>query len=278
MTRVLWTDGRDVAMTGLPSLTDTPDSRIFAGRHKQVYNQPGSQARVGVESRVMDRLAVFRPMTLFAGLADSELEALTHDLLRRRFREGEAIFQQGDPGQMLYLVEAGQVRIYVQDEEGQETSVTLCGPGDMFGELAVIDEMPRSASALAMADTVVHILSRDRLREHMRNSPQLALNFLKALSVRVRYSTHQVESLTLFDVPSRLARKLLELAQQHGSVVPEGVRINLTLNQTDLAGLVGATRESINKTLGVFRRQGIILAEQGRLTILDPDALRELGA
>jgi CRP/FNR family transcriptional regulator len=79
-------------------------------------------------------------------------------------------------------------------------------------------------------------------------------------------------------VPSRLARKLLELAQQHGSVVPEGVRINLTLNQTDLAGLVGATRESINKTLGVFRRQGMILAEQGRLTILDPDALRELGA
>ena len=224
----------------------------------------------------MDRLAVFRPMTLFAGLADSELEALTHDLLRRRFREGEAIFQQGDPGQMLYLVESGQVRIYVQDEEGQETSVTLCGPGDMFGELAVIDGLPRSASAVAMDNTVVSILSRDRFRLHMRNSPQLALNFMKLLSVRVRYSTQQVSSLTLLDTPGRLARKLLELAHDHGQAEPGGVHINLTLTQSDLASLIGATRESVNKALGAFRRQGLIRTQAGHIVIVEPDALREM--
>jgi len=263
-------------MTGPLSMTETWRPRIFAGQQKQVYNQRASREQLQVESRVIDRLSVIKQMPLFAGLTDGELGALTRDLLCRQFREGEAIFQQGDPGQMLYLVESGQVRIYVQDEEGQETSVTLCGPGDMFGELAVIDGLPRSASAVAMDRTVVHILSRDRFREHMRRSPQLAFNFMKTLSVRVRYSTQQVSSLTLLDTPGRLARKLLELARDHGQVEPTGVRINLTLTQSDLASLIGATRESVNKALGSFRRRGLILTHAGHITIVDPDALREL--
>ena len=264
-------------MTGPLSMTETWRPRIFAGQQKQVYNQRASREQLQVESRVIDRLSVIKQMPLFAGLTDDELGALTHDLLCRRFREGEAIFQQGDPGQMLYLVESGQVRIYVQDEEGQETSVTLCGPGDMFGELAVIDGLPRSASAVAMGRTVVHILSRDRFREHMRRSPQLALDLLKALSVRVRYSTQQVGNLTLLAISGRLARKLLELAQLHGEVEPDGVRIGLALTQSDLASLVGTTRESVNKALGAFRRQGLVRMQRGHIVIVDADALRALG-
>ena len=256
-------------------MPDTWEIGIFAGQPERVYNQPAPQAR-RVESRVIDRLDVIRQMPLFVDMGEAELQALARDLLRRQFSEGEAIFQQGDPGQMLYLVESGQVRIYVQDEEGQETSVTLCGPGDMFGELAVIDGLPRSASAVAMESTVVHILSRDRFREHMRRSPQLALNFMRTLSVRVRYSTRQVSSLTLLDTPGRLARKLLELAYDHGQVEPAGVRINLTLTQSDLASLIGATRESVNKALGAFRRQGLILTQPGHIVIVEPDALREM--
>ncbi len=216
--------------------------------------------------------------TLFAGLTEAELARLARDLLQRRFRQGETIFQQGDPGQMLYLVESGQVRIYVQDGEGQEVSVSVCGRGDVFGELALIDELPRSASAVAMEDTVVYILNRERLREHVRHSPQLALNFMKALSVRVRTSTEQLGSLTLLDIPGRLARKLLELAQNHGVAEAEGVRITLALTQSDLASLTGATRESINKALGAFRRQGLILTRSGQIIIVDPDALREAGS
>jgi CRP/FNR family transcriptional regulator/CRP/FNR family cyclic AMP-dependent transcriptional regulator len=257
--------------------TPPTEKQIVVRPPERMYNPGKSRTRSKAENHAMG-YDFLKSVPLFAILSNVQPEALQQDLIQRQFRQGEAIFQQGDPGQMLYLIESGQVRIYLQDEEGQETSVIVYGPGEIFGELAVIDEMPRSASALAMEDTVVHILSRDRFRAHMRNSPQPALNFLKALSMRVRYSTQQVESLTLHDVPNRLARKLLELAQQHGSVVPEGVRINLTLNQSDLAGLVGTTRESINKTLGAFRRQGLIPMEQGRLTIIDPDALRELGA
>lgn len=249
----------------------------FVRRLEQVYNLGQLLMPNTAEHHPMGQ-DFFKRVPLLAGLTEAQLNTLRRDLIWRQFRQGEAIFQQGDPGQMLYLIETGQVRIYVQDEEGQETSVIVYGPGEIFGELAVIDGLPRSASAVAMEDTIVYMLNRDSFREHMRNLPQLALNFMKALSVRVRYSTQQVGSLTLLDVPGRLARKLLELAQQHGSVEPGGVRINLTLTQSDLGALIGTTRESINKTLGQFRRQGFIRTERGHITILDPDALRELGA
>jgi CRP-like cAMP-binding protein len=227
----------------------------------------------------MVQVDFLKQVPLFAELNEAELNSLAHDFVRRQFRQEETIFQEGDPGQVLYLIETGQVRIYVQSEDGQETSVVLYGPGDIFGELAVIDGLPRSASATAMEDTVVYTLGRDLFRDHMKRAPQLALNFMRALSVRVRYNTQQINSLTLLDVPARLARKLVELAQQYGVVESGGVRINLSINQSDLASLTGTTRESINKALGAFRRQGLIaMLPQGQIVIVDPAALREMSS
>ena len=148
----------------------------------------------------------------------------------------------------------------------------------VFSELAVIDGLPRSASAIAADETIVHVVSRERLRAHLLASPQLAYNFMQALAVRVRYSTLQVGNLTLHDVPGRLARKLLELAQGYGRVTTAGVKIDMTLTQSDLASLIGATRESTNKALGNLRRGGVIRMDQNQITIVDPDALREMGA
>jgi len=241
------------------------------------YNGVHLAARTA-EQRVADRMEFLKHLPLFTNLPEAELATLAQDFSARHFQQGEAIFFQGDPGQALYLIETGRVRIYVQDESGQETSVIYYGTGDIFGELAAIDGLPRSASAIASDETTVHVLSRERLRAHLLASPQLAYNFMQALAVRVRYSTLQVGSLTLHDVPSRLARKLLELAQGYGRVEPTGVRIDMPLTQSDLASLIGATRESANKALGNFRRSGYIRIEQNHITIIDPEALREIGS
>ncbi len=230
------------------------------------------------EQRVTDRIEFLKHLPLFASLSDAELTALSKDFTARHFQQGEMIFLQGDPGQALYLIEAGRVRIYVQDDNGQETSVIFYSAGDIFGELAAIDGLPRSANAVVADETVVHVLSRERLRAHLLASPQLAYNFMQALAVRMRYSTLQLGNLALHDVPSRLARKLLELAQGHGCVTAEGVKIDMTLTQSDLASLIGATRESTNKALGNLKRAGVIRMEQNQITIVDPDALREIGA
>jgi CRP/FNR family transcriptional regulator/CRP/FNR family cyclic AMP-dependent transcriptional regulator len=216
--------------------------------------------------------------SLFQELNDQELELLAADFLPREFRAGEAIFHQGDPGHVLYLVESGQVRIFVNGIDGHETSVVLYGrPGEIFGELAIIDGLPRSASAVAVMDTVVHTLSRERFREYMRRWPQLALNFMQTLTKKVRYSTHQVDSLASMAISQRLARKLLELGQNYGTAEAQGVRLNTALTQSDLASMIGATRESTNKILRQFRDDGLITLNNGQTIIIrDVEALRTL--
>ncbi len=260
-------------------MTDTlPITRRFIINPVYRRYNGADLALITPEHRVANRLVFLKHLPLFANLNEAELNALANDFTTRRFQQGEAIFFQGDPSQALYLIQTGRVRIYVQDESGQDTSVIFYSAGDIFGELAAVDGLPRSASALAADATIVHVLSRERLRAHLLASPQLAYNFMQTLAVRVRYSTLQVGNLTLHDVRSRLARKLLELAQGNGRVEANGVRIDLPLTQSDLASLIGATRESTNKALGHFRRNGIIRIEHNQITIVDPEALREIGA
>jgi CRP/FNR family transcriptional regulator/CRP/FNR family cyclic AMP-dependent transcriptional regulator len=212
---------------------------------------------------------------LFRSLTDSERQAIARDCRTKQYQPGDIIFHEGDPGNVLYLIHSGQVRIFVNGLDGSETSVILFGrPGDMFGELAVIDGLPRSATAVALTPVTLHLISRDDFRRHMRQSPQLALNFMRELSLRVRYNTRQMDSLATQALSQRLARKLLQLAQDYGIASTGGVLLNTPLTQSDLASLVNASRESINKQLREFRRLGWVAIENGRILIQDPDALR----
>jgi CRP/FNR family transcriptional regulator/CRP/FNR family cyclic AMP-dependent transcriptional regulator len=212
---------------------------------------------------------------LFANINEADLRTIAQNIVPRRYQQGDIIFHEGDPGHSLYLVKSGQVRIFINGIDGSETSVILFGkPGDIFGELAVIDGLTRSASAVALGKTVLYTMSRENFREQMRLCPQLALNFMKVLSQRVRYNTRQMDSFATQAVPQRLARKLLELAQDYGRAQTNGVSIAMALTQTNLASLIGATRESTNKSLRQFRKQGWIDLANGQINILDPDALR----
>ncbi len=222
------------------------------------------------------QLQFLKETTLFTDIIDRHLKIIAQDIVPRHFKQGDIIFHEGDPGQSLYLVKSGQVRIFINGLDGSETSIILFGkPGDIFGELAVIDGLTRSASAVALDDTTLYTMSRENFRKQMQQYPQLALNFMKMLSKRVRYNTRQMDSFVTLDVTKRLARKLLELAHSYGRVEPNGVRIHMTLTQTHLASLIGATRESANKSLRTFRENGWIQMQQGHILILDPDALRE---
>lgn len=214
---------------------------------------------------------------LFSTLDDHELPQLAGSFVRSRFAQGATIFYQGEPGQTLFLIESGQVRIYVVGEDGQEQSMVLCGPREIFGELAVIDDRPRSASAVALEPTVVWALGREQFREQMQRSPRLMLGFLQLLSERLRYTTQQFNSLAFLSVSARLARKLLELTEDHGVPDADGVRLAAGLTQSDLASLIGTSRESINKTLRSFQRERLILLRQGQITIINPDGLYQVG-
>lgn len=219
-------------------------------------------------------LQFLKSIPLFESLSNRAMHTIEQNITKRRFAQGEVIFREGDPGEVLYIVRFGQVRIYVSGSNYETSVILLLRPGDIFGELAIVDGLPRSASATALKDTIVFTIQRHTFRAMMRQHPQLALNFMKLLSVRVRYSTRKVNSLASMSVSSRLARLLLALAQDCGQVYQEGVLLNTSLNQTELASLIGATRESTNKALSIFRKEDLIRKENGHIVIVDPEALR----
>lgn len=236
------------------------------------FYQPLVSTRL--EGKAVKMTQFLKGIPLFQALSTKQLQIIAKDVQPRHFKRGAIIFREGDPGQLLYLVLSGQVRIYVNGLDGSEMSVILFGrPGDMFGELAVIDGLPRSATAVALDQTTLYIISRENFRQHMRHTPQLALNFMQELTHRVRYNTRQMDSLATLPVSQRLARKLLELAQDYGRIKVDSVLIDMTLTQANLASLIGATRESTNKCLRDYRERNLITFQNGHIAILDADAL-----
>ena len=210
---------------------------------------------------------------LFAPLSPRHLASITQQARRRTFRRGETIFRHGDVGNALYFLESGRVKIVVTSEQGEEVLLAVLGPGEVFGELSVFDGLPRSATVVVLEDAVALALERDTLQEFLRREPEVALHLLSVLSRRLRTGDTMVEDCAFLDVPGRLAKKLLDLAEQHGHPTSEGLEIELRLTQRELAGMVAASRESVNKHLAYFRQKGLVRLQHGHLVIRKPEEL-----
>jgi CRP/FNR family cyclic AMP-dependent transcriptional regulator len=216
----------------------------------------------------MSVVALLQRVSLFSRLTDQELETLARSLSKRTFGKGTIIFHKGSPGRSLYIIESGRVRIFLLSRSGQDISVNVYGPGDVFGELALLDGLPRSAGAMVMERTVVYTLYREDFLRCVETCPRMARSIIGELSARLRYTTDCIEHLAFLDVNGRLALKLLELADRYG-LEGEGIEIDLRLTQTELASWVAARRESVNKVLSTLRDQGLIDVDGQRITILD---------
>ncbi|MBS3783230.1 MAG: Crp/Fnr family transcriptional regulator [Anaerolineae bacterium] len=223
----------------------------------------------------MSKAVLLKNVSFFAGLSEPELNSLAECLARRTFAKGVIIFHKGSPGRTLYIIESGKVRIFVLSESGQEISVNVYGSGDVFGELALLDGLPRSAGAVVVEEATVLTLHRNDFLWHMERYPRMARSIIEVLSARIRYTTLYAESLAFLDVHARVAKKLLELAERYGAEEGEATRIDLRLTQAELASWVAATREHVNKVLGTFRDQGLISIDGQTITVLDPQRLRQ---
>lgn len=262
-------------------MTVTERMNVIAGTSKKVYNDISRLARVrkAVEEPGMstqDRYAFLRRVAMFDEMDEEELAALARDFRRRTFGAGESIFYQGDPGNAVYVVERGTVRIYVHADEGQEVAVVIYGPGEVFGEMSLLDQLPRSATAEAIEETVLWVMNAQDFDRHLRTSHQLALNVMLTLSTRLRQTNESVKSLASLDVTRRVAKRLLSLALRQGVQEGSAVRINSRLTQGDLASLVGTSRESANRALRALQRKGLIDMEGGYITIREPGELSSL--
>ena len=208
-----------------------------------------------------------KQVPLFADLADEDLRELIAVAKRRIFRNGEVIFHREDPGQVLYVIKEGKVKISLISPEGQEISLVVFGKGECFGEFAILDGLPRSADAVALERVECYTLQRSDFHKAIMKNPKIAIQVLEVLSKRLRTTDQMIEDLIFLDVYGRVAKKLLDLADTHGTKVDNGIRIDVRLTQQELASMVGASRESVNKVMGYFTDKDFISTDKHRITL-----------
>jgi len=215
-----------------------------------------------------------RSVPFFAGLDDDALGRVAAGMRSRRFRRGEVIFHVGDPGDALFIIVSGEVKIWLPSEAGEEAILVRLRPGDVFGELALLDGAPRSATATALSAAETVVLPRDRFRELISSEPAVRDALLASLALEIRRLTTHVEELHFLDITGRLAACLVRLASDGGTTLPDGaIRLRTSLTQGDLASMVGSTRQSVNKLLGQFAGDGFLRLERDAIVLTDLDGL-----
>jgi CRP/FNR family transcriptional regulator/CRP/FNR family cyclic AMP-dependent transcriptional regulator len=222
----------------------------------------------------MARNPVLKQVPLLSGLPPETLTMLEPGARRRTYRRGEVIFHKGDPGNSMFLILEGQVKIVLPSEGGQEALLGVLDAGDCFGELSIIDAQPRSATIVATTPTVTLMVHRDDFERVLEQHPHVAIQLLQVLAHRLRGTDELAQDAVFLDVRGRLAKKLLELAASYGTQGAGGTVIGMRLTQSELATMVGATRESVNKHLRFYEGHGIIEVDRQRITVLNPEELK----
>jgi CRP/FNR family transcriptional regulator len=217
----------------------------------------------------MNKLELLKRVTTFARLTEDQLGLLARSVGSQAFERDETIFHQGSIGGTLYIIVNGQVRIYTTDEAGQELTVRILKAGDFFGELALLDGQPRSASVEAMCKTFTLTLHRASFLHIINICPPIAAALLEAMAARLRNTTVQAGQMAHHSASQRVVRQLLDLTAHYGIAESGEIRIDLHLTQDDLASLSGTTRETVNRVLASLRDQGLIRVERARVSVLN---------
>ncbi|OKI20710.1 Crp/Fnr family transcriptional regulator [Nocardiopsis sp. TSRI0078] len=217
---------------------------------------------------------VLRKAPLFEALDEEDTAALRSSVNEVRLGRGQTLFSEGDEGDRLYVILSGKVKLTRTAVDGRENLLGVLGPSEMFGELSLFDPRPRTASAVAVTDSVLAGLGHDDLRPFLSSRPHVSLQLLKALAARLRRTNDVMADLVFTDVPGRVAKALLELADKFGKEGEDGLHVHHDLTQEELAQLVGASRETVNKALAEFALRGWLRIEAKAVVLLDVERMR----
>lgn len=216
---------------------------------------------------------VLRQAPLFHGLDDDASSALENSMSTVTLRRGEMLFEEGDEGDRLYVVMNGKIKLGRTSQDGRENLLAILGPGQMFGELSFFDPGPRSATATAVTDVELRSLGHQSLSPVLTSHPDVAYAMLHQLAGRLRRTNEVVGDMVFSDVPGRVSKALLDLADRFGREAEDGIHVNHDLTQEELAQLVGASRETVNKALADFASRGWLRLEPRSVIILELERL-----
>ena len=227
-----------------------------------------------------DRSAELRALLaehfLLRHLPPPDLERLAAFAKVQTLGAGEPVFMKGDPAAGMMVVVSGRVRITSSSADGKEVVLNIIDPGDVFGEIALIDGVERTADATAAEATELLLLERRDFLPYLKRHPGLSLELLKMLCHRLRMTNEQLEDFSFLDLRRRLAKKLVHLADSHGEEAPEGVRIGFKLTQQELAAMMGTTREAVNRQLRTLTDEGLIKQNGSSIVIRDREGLEDV--
>ncbi|BCJ27570.1 MULTISPECIES: Crp/Fnr family transcriptional regulator [Actinocatenispora] len=210
---------------------------------------------------------------LFQGVDPEAAEALAKDLDIVEFRKGDVVFTEGEPGDSLYIVLSGKVKLGRRAADGRQNLIAIMGPSDMVGELSLFDPGPRTATGTAVTDLRLARLRKAAMRPWLTNRPEIAEQLLRVLARRLRRTNDSLADLIFTDVPGRVAKNLLQMAGRFGTRDGGVLRVTHDLTQEELAQLVGASRETVNKALADFASRGWLRLDGKSVIILDPERL-----
>jgi CRP/FNR family cyclic AMP-dependent transcriptional regulator len=218
---------------------------------------------------------VLRRSPLFDALDDKDVPLLRRQMAEVKLSRGEHLFNEGDDGDALYVVLEGKMKLTRAASHGKENLLSVIGPGEMLGELSLFDPRPRTSTASAVTDAVLASVKHEALTLWLRERPEISLHMLRALAQRFRRANDVMADLVLTDVPGRVAKNLLVLADRFGSEEADGLHVHHDLNQKELAQLVGSSRETVNKALAGFAARGWLQVSARSVLILDAERLRK---
>jgi CRP/FNR family transcriptional regulator, cyclic AMP receptor protein len=209
-------------------------------------------------------------------LPTSDLDHLAQLSAVRTYKAGEPVFLKGDPGTAMMAVLAGRVRICAYSTDGREVVLNVISPGEVFGEIAMIDGGERTADAFAMEETELLVLGRRDFMPVLARNPDVCIKLLELMCRRLRWTSEQMEDISFLDLRSRLAKRLVYLADHHGEPSGEGDRKTVRISQQLLANMIGASREAVNIQLAEWKEGGVISSRRGWITVLDRTRLDEI--
>ena len=210
-----------------------------------------------------------RSVQLFSKLDDAELQRFAELTREKTYPKGSVILFEDDPGDSLFVVKDGRVKVVLVGEDGREVILGVLGETEHFGELSLIDEQPRSAHVIAMEDSTLLVLRSDDFRRRVEANPEVAWALLQELSRRLRRADGKIHGLALLDVPGRIARLLLDFADE-----ATGDRLEKPLTHQTIAHMIGASRETVSRTMRDFQNQGWINVERRRISVANRPALK----
>ena len=211
---------------------------------------------------------------LFQGLSEDAVDPVLSRLEIVTLPRGRVVFNEGEPGDSLYIVMTGKIKLSRRAPDGRENVLAVMGPSDQFGELSVFDPGPRTATATAVTDVRLAKMPQSVLRPWIEAHPEIGEQLLRVLARRLRRTNDSVADLIFTDIPGRVAKALLQMADRFGNRESDGLRVKHDLTQEELAQLVGASRETVNKALADFASRGWIRLEARAVLIADVERLR----